>query len=217
MTTNVSSVGIWLRQSNYDSKRPAPTVWSIFSFIDEGKQWLTDGLWSESTVDWETLEQAYVEVPTMAKQCWALKFSSSHFGHVKNVPSWWRLRSASECAGPQCSTPLAKISWTLSNAHQLVQPRGSGLLARFLQALLKGVTLHSQQQWWTADWYSYFWPPTVAPPWSQCNQHSNPANDAFVTTKITMIGWHYLLDGWLAKSWWDNYYQAVSKKQIMTI
>jgi len=32
-----------------------------------------------------------------------------------------------------------------------------------------------------------------------------------------MIGWHYLLDGWLAKSWWDNYYQAVSKKQIMTI
>jgi len=34
MTTNISSVGLWLHQSNSNSKRPAPTLWSIFSFID---------------------------------------------------------------------------------------------------------------------------------------------------------------------------------------
>jgi len=33
-TNNVSLYGIWLRQSNSDSRRPAPTLWSIFSFID---------------------------------------------------------------------------------------------------------------------------------------------------------------------------------------
>jgi len=33
-TTDVSSVGIQLSQSNYDSMRPAPTLQLIFSFID---------------------------------------------------------------------------------------------------------------------------------------------------------------------------------------
>ncbi len=35
--TDISSVGIRLRQLNSDSKRPTPTVRSIFSFIDDLK------------------------------------------------------------------------------------------------------------------------------------------------------------------------------------
>jgi len=34
-TTNVSPYGIWLSQSNSNSKRLAPICWSIFSFIDD--------------------------------------------------------------------------------------------------------------------------------------------------------------------------------------
>jgi len=32
--TNISPYGIWLSRSNFNSRRPAPTCWVIFSFID---------------------------------------------------------------------------------------------------------------------------------------------------------------------------------------
>jgi len=42
--TDVSSVGIWLRQSNSDSNTPTPTVQSILSFIDAS--WNACTCWS---------------------------------------------------------------------------------------------------------------------------------------------------------------------------
>jgi len=48
-TTNISSVRIWLRQSNSNSKRPTPTVRCIRSFIDERR-------WHDCIVSWISIQ-----------------------------------------------------------------------------------------------------------------------------------------------------------------
>jgi len=59
--TTLFSYGIWLSQSNSDSKRPAPTFWSIFSFMDDALAASTDvNHWClNSSGNWSSLESGY--------------------------------------------------------------------------------------------------------------------------------------------------------------
>jgi len=54
MMTNVSSVRIWLHQSNSNYKRLAPTLWLIFSFIDVSITLILQSSWIVASTSWKT-------------------------------------------------------------------------------------------------------------------------------------------------------------------